>query len=119
MLIILTNLIFPQKNIEFNVASKNQGEYIMSYSIGTPTVNILSFFDTGSSIIWLQYQPCHSYKQTTPIFDPSKSTTYKIQILPCTSNTCDIVEGTFCSSYSDKQSCQYMISYGDGSRSSK
>ncbi|XP_019435243.1 PREDICTED: LOW QUALITY PROTEIN: aspartic proteinase CDR1-like, partial [Lupinus angustifolius] len=92
------------------------GEYLMSYSIGTPPVKILGIVDTGSDIIWLQCQPCHPcYNQTTPIFDPSKSTTYKT--IPCTSNKCKSVRDTSCSSDGNQQSCQYRIGYGDGSRS--
>ncbi|KAF1898334.1 hypothetical protein Lal_00033101 [Lupinus albus] len=82
---------FSTKNIESNVFP-TLGEYLMSYSIGTPPVNILGILDTGSDIVWLQCQPCHPcYKQTTPIFDPSKSTTYKT--LLCTSNTCETIWG--------------------------
>ncbi|XP_019424967.1 PREDICTED: aspartic proteinase CDR1-like [Lupinus angustifolius] len=106
---------FSTKNIESKVLP-NGGEYLMSYSIGTPPVEILGIVDTGSDVVWLQCQPCHPcYKQTTPIFNPSNSTTYKN--IPCTSNTCKSVRSSSCSSDGDQQSCQYRIGYGDGSRS--
>ncbi|CAL0328749.1 unnamed protein product [Lupinus luteus] len=106
---------FTTKNVESNVFP-NGGEYLMSYSIGTPPVKILGILDTGSDITWLQCEPCRPcYKQTTPIFDPSKSTTYKT--LPCTSNTCKTVRDTSCSLDGGHQSYQYKIGYGDGSRS--
>ncbi|KAE9620896.1 hypothetical protein Lal_00019911 [Lupinus albus] len=109
------NKPFSTKNVESKVLPNN-GEYLMTYSIGTPPVKILGIVDTGSDVLWLQCQPCHPcYKQTTPIFDPSKSTTYKT--IPCTSDTCQSVRDTSCSSGGDQNSCQYVIGYGDGSRS--
>ncbi|XP_019451863.1 PREDICTED: aspartic proteinase CDR1-like [Lupinus angustifolius] len=93
----------------------NQGEYLMSYSIGTPPVKTLGIVDTGSNVIWLQCQPCHPcYKQTFPIFNPSKSKTYKF--LPCISNICELTRDTSCSS-DRRKSCQYIIRYGDNSTS--
>ncbi|KAH1217518.1 Aspartic proteinase CDR1 [Glycine max] len=89
------------------------GEYLMSYSVGTPSLQVFGIVDTGSDIIWLQCQPCKKcYKQTTPIFDSSKSQTYKT--LPCPSNTCQSVQGTSCSS---RKNCLYSIDYADGSHS--
>ncbi|KAE9620892.1 putative nepenthesin [Lupinus albus] len=106
---------FSTKNIESDVLA-NRGDYLMSYSIGTPLVKILGIADTGSDIIWLQCKPCVPCSpQTSPIFDPSKSTTYKN--IPCTSNACQTVRDTSCSSQSNQQSCEYRIGYGDGSKS--
>ncbi|KAL2326426.1 hypothetical protein Fmac_025484 [Flemingia macrophylla] len=86
-----------------------QGEYLMIYSVGTPPFQLYGIIDTGSNIVWLQCQPCEQcYNQTTPIFDPSKSKSYKT--LPCTSTTCQSVAGNSCD-----QNCEYSISYGDGS----
>ncbi|CAL0328753.1 unnamed protein product [Lupinus luteus] len=106
---------FSTNNVESKVVP-NGGEYLMSYSIGTPPVEILGIVDTGSDILWLQCEPCNPcYKQTTPIFNPANSTTYKN--IPCTSSTCKSVRSSICSSKGDQQSCQYRIGYGDGSRS--
>ncbi|XP_019465348.1 PREDICTED: aspartic proteinase CDR1-like [Lupinus angustifolius] len=106
---------FSTKNVESNVLP-NEGDYLMSYSIGTPPVKILGIADTGSDILWLQCEPCNPCSpQTTPIFDPSNSTTY--EKIPCTSNACQSVSGTSCSSRGSQQSCQYSIGYGDGSQS--
>ncbi|KAK7278678.1 hypothetical protein RJT34_23713 [Clitoria ternatea] len=92
-----------------------QGEYLMTYSVGTPPFKLFGIVDTGSDIIWMQCQPCETcYKQTTPIFDPSKSNTYKT--LPCSSTTCQTVQSTSCSA-DNKQTCEYAINYGDGSHS--
>ena len=61
-------------------------------------------------VTWLQCQPCQScFKQTTPIFNPSKSKTYKT--ISCTSNTCGSVQGTCAASTG---SCKYDSSYADG-----
>ncbi|XP_027909823.1 aspartic proteinase CDR1-like [Vigna unguiculata] len=90
----------------------NSGEYLMTYSVGTPPFKILGIVDTGSNIVWLQCKPCTDcYEQTSPIFDPRKSRTYKN--LPCTSSACRAAGAS--SSCSEK--CEYTINYGDGSHS--
>ncbi|KAK7283924.1 hypothetical protein RIF29_13673 [Crotalaria pallida] len=102
-------------NVAANVII-DPGEYLMEYSIGTPPFKVLGILDTGSDIIWLQCKPCNPcYNQTTPIFDPSKSSTYKT--IPCTSQKCKSVTDTSCSSDDDKQRCEYITKYVDGSAS--
>ncbi|XVF42748.1 hypothetical protein PTKIN_Ptkin01aG0389000 [Pterospermum kingtungense] len=92
-----------------------RGEYLMSISIGTPSVNIIGFADTGSDLIWTQCKPCsRCFDQDNPLFDPSQSSTYKI--FPCSSNQCEgnIYKGAC----SGDESCQYSFTYGDGSSTS-
>ncbi|QCD85558.1 aspartyl protease family protein [Vigna unguiculata] len=89
------------------------GEYLMRYAVGTPLVKVYGILDTGSDIIWMQCKPCKKcYRQATPLFNPSKSTTYKT--IPCNSPTCHSVFGTSCSSSTITKHCKYDISYLDG-----
>jgi hypothetical protein len=89
------------------------GEYLMSYSDGTPPFRLFGAADTGSDIVWLQCEPCKNcYKQTTPIFNPSKSSSYKN--IPCLSKLCQSMDDISCS---DQNSCQYSTFYGDQSHS--
>ncbi|RDX68097.1 Aspartic proteinase CDR1, partial [Mucuna pruriens] len=98
---------------EANVTA-DQGEYLVSYSVGTPPFQHFGIVDTGSDIFWLQCLPCKTcYKQTTPIFDPSKSKTY--QTLPCSSDTCQSLPPSSCTS--NESICEYSINYRDGSHS--
>nr|KYP40849.1 Aspartic proteinase nepenthesin-1 [Cajanus cajan] len=100
--------------IEATVTPDQEGDYLMSYSVGTPPFQLFGIIDTGSDLVWLQCQPCKScYNQTTPIFNPSKSKTYKT--LPCNSTTCKSA-GASCSNDSRK-TCEYSIIYGDKSLS--
>ncbi|XP_058777062.1 aspartic proteinase CDR1-like [Vicia villosa] len=86
----------------------DNGEYLMSYSVGTPPFRVYGILDTGSNLIWLQCKPCNPcYNQTSPIFDPSKSSSYKN--IPCSSRTCKSMEGTSCSY--DIDACQYKLDY--------
>lgn len=89
----------------------------MSYLVGTPPFKIYGIFDTGSNFIWLQCKPCNiCYNQSSPIFNPSKSSSY--QNISCFSKTCkslDSVESTSCSD--DGDACKYTIEYGYGTRS--
>jgi hypothetical protein len=85
-------------------------EYLMTYSIGNPPFKLYGVADTGSDIVWLQCEPCDPcFNQTSPKFNPSKSSTYKL--IPCSSNLCQSVRDSSC----DGDNCQYSISYGDGS----
>ncbi|KAG6574811.1 Aspartic proteinase CDR1, partial [Cucurbita argyrosperma subsp. sororia] len=90
------------------------GAYAVKISLGTPPFSIVAIADTGSDIIWTQCKPCpNCYQQIDPMFDPSKSSTYKT--VPCSSPTCSFAgRGSSCSS---KSVCEYSISYGDGSHS--
>ncbi|KEH21034.1 putative nepenthesin [Medicago truncatula] len=97
---------------ESNVIPDN-GEYLMTYSIGSPPFKLYGIVDTGSDIVWLQCEPCEQcYNQTTPKFKPSKSSTYKN--IPCSSNLCQSVRDISCNAHNF---CEYTISYGDHSHS--
>ncbi|KAK2407378.1 aspartic proteinase CDR1 [Trifolium repens] len=90
----------------------NHGEFLMEYSVGTPPFKTYGVVDTGSDIVWLQCKPCEQcYNQTAPIFNPSKSSSYKNNI-PCMSKKCKSFDSHSCSK---KKSCLYSITYGDGS----
>ncbi|KAK7343138.1 hypothetical protein VNO80_26101 [Phaseolus coccineus] len=108
------NKSFVSANTPQAPVTSAQGEYLMSYSVGTPPLQVYGFVDTGSEITWLQCQPCQTcFKQTSPIFDPSKSKTYKT--IGCTTDTCRSVLGSSCPSRTSN--CKYTIRYGDGSYS--
>lgn len=91
------------------------GEYLMEIALGTPAVSTMAIADTGSDLIWTQCEPCDEcYRQDDPIFDPSKSSTYKK--VSCATTLCRSLHGTFCSSEtSSSSSCEYSAKYGDGS----
>ncbi|ESW05771.1 hypothetical protein PHAVU_011G208100 [Phaseolus vulgaris] len=109
------NQSFLSSNTVGSTLAADLGNYIMSYSVGTPEFKLFGIVDTGSDIIWLQCLPCKiCYNQTTPIFNPSKSKTYKT--LPCSSTSCKSVTYNTCSSPQGK-SCEYSISYEDGTYS--
>ncbi|XP_004511020.1 aspartic proteinase CDR1-like [Cicer arietinum] len=98
----------PESNI-----IPEKGAYLMTYSVGTPPSRVYGIADTGSEIIWLQCQHClQCFNQTNPMFDPSKSSSYKI--IPCGSNTCRSRRDTYCT---ENEYCQYNIEYGDKSHS--
>lgn len=82
----------PYADVVFDDAT-----YLMKLQIGTPPFKIEAEIDTGSDIIWTQCLPCViCYEQLAPIFDPSKSSTYK-------QRRCDTPD----------HSCPYTIVYGD------
>ncbi|RWR81116.1 aspartic proteinase CDR1 [Cinnamomum micranthum f. kanehirae] len=62
-----------------SIVFPNSGSYLMTLSLGTPLVKFLTIADTVSDLIWTQSSPCEScfFEQDTPLFDPSKSSTYK------------------------------------------
>ncbi|XP_058745657.1 aspartic proteinase CDR1-like [Vicia villosa] len=97
-------------NYPISTVVPDKGEYLMIYSLGTPPTKLYGILDTGSDIVWLQCHPCiQCYNQTTHIFDPSKSLSYKD--LLCSSKECKSVEFSSCSK---NNSCEYSIDYVDG-----
>lgn len=87
-------------------------EYVMKVSIGTPRMETYWVPDTGSSLTWLQCEPCeHCYSQTTPLFDPKKSQTYTRVI--CETDECGKVFNSGC--HDETLECSYDYTYMDGS----
>lgn len=88
------------------------GEFVVPIYLGTPPQKASVIIDTGSDLTWIQSQPCSScYTQVDPIFDPSKSSTYKK--LACSTSLCEKLLDKQCSS---NASCTYAYGYGDGSQ---
>lgn len=85
------------------------GEFLMDLAIGTPSLSFPAILDTGSDLIWTQCKPCKDcFDQPTPMFDPSKSSTYSK--IPCSSNLCEALPTSTCN-----PDCEYLYSYGDSS----
>ncbi|XP_042460077.1 aspartic proteinase CDR1-like [Zingiber officinale] len=86
-------------------------EYLMELRVGTPPFSILAVVGTGSDHIWANCVPCTKcYRQTAPLFDPRKSSSYRT--LPCTSDLCMAFSDKACGSGSP---CEYHYEYQDGS----
>jgi hypothetical protein len=84
------------------------GEFLMKMAIGTPSLSFSAILDTGSDLTWTQCKPCSDcYKQPTPIYDPSQSSTYSK--VPCTSSLCQALPLFSCTS----ANCEYLYTYGD------
>ncbi|GMI98102.1 Atypical Aspartic Protease in Roots 1 [Hibiscus trionum] len=83
------------------------GEFLMYLSIGTPPKSYSAIMDTGSDLIWVQCKPCSQcYQQSTPIFDPKKSSTFTK--MSCNSHLCKAMPQATCG-----DGCEYRYSYGD------
>ncbi|CAH2034731.1 unnamed protein product [Thlaspi arvense] len=90
------------------------GAYFMTVSIGTPPMKVLAIADTGSDLTWIQCKPCQQcYKQDGPIFDKSKSSTYKTE--PCNSKACNELSEDIEGCDRSKNICKYNYPYVDNS----
>ncbi|KAK3008203.1 hypothetical protein RJ639_015373 [Escallonia herrerae] len=92
----------------------NDDAYIfyVNISIGQPPVPQFVVMDTGSNIFWIQCRPCvgtcGSAYSPTPMFDPSKSSSYSPYPCPCAGlGPCDFI----------RNQCLYHIGYGGGTNS--
>ncbi|XP_057832100.2 aspartic proteinase nepenthesin-2 [Cryptomeria japonica] len=100
-------LVDDIKDAQGRVSAGN-GEFLLKVSIGSPALSYSAILDTGSDLTWTQCKPCvECYKQPTPIFDPSKSSTFST--IPCTSSLCQALPSSICS----KSQCEYLYTYGD------
>ncbi|XP_021742119.1 aspartic proteinase CDR1-like [Chenopodium quinoa] len=113
----------------YALKGNNGGQYFMKIALGTPKVEFLAVADTGSDLIWVQCAPCKTcFSQKSPLFDPTKSSTY--HTIPCTSPNCTPPDlTTSCSPYNtsnnnnnnnnkSSKSCFYQSIYGDTRQSS-
>ncbi|QHO06314.1 hypothetical protein HN51_065181 [Arachis hypogaea] len=98
--------------------SIGSGNYYVKIGFGTPPKFSSMIVDTGSSLSWLQCEPCavSCHPQVDPIFDPSTSKSYKT--LPCSSTQCSSLKASTlndpgCST--STKTCVYKASYGDSS----
>ncbi|XP_039141304.1 aspartic proteinase CDR1-like [Dioscorea cayenensis subsp. rotundata] len=83
----------------------------MELEIGTPPVKMVAIADTGSDLVWVQCKPCDQcYNQTDPIFDPSKSSTFKGSV-SCKDDICLAIPTPICLN----NQCNYVYEYADGS----
>ncbi|KAL2331031.1 hypothetical protein Fmac_018612 [Flemingia macrophylla] len=99
------------KTITFPDASMN--EYLMRFFIGTPPVERFALADTGSDLIWVQCTPCKKcFPQNTPLFDPTKSSTYRR--VGCDSQPCTLLPQNQ-HSCGNSGECKYRYEYGDNS----
>ncbi|KAL0311334.1 UNVERIFIED_CONTAM: Aspartic proteinase CDR1 [Sesamum angustifolium] len=88
------------------------GEYLIKIKIGTPPVEILAIADTGSDLTWTQCAPCtQCYRQNAPLFDPTKTTTYRN--VSCTLQQCQSL-GAESSSCGESNGCLYQVVFGCG-----
>ncbi|KAK1297979.1 Aspartic proteinase CDR1 [Acorus calamus] len=91
------------------------GEYFTRFWVGTPPVLVTTVFDTGSSLIWFQCQPCkHCFDQTNPIFDTSASETWSP--VDCGSSTCDLFASK--NTCDGANHCNFRQGFLDGSYTS-
>ncbi|XP_043724711.1 aspartyl protease family protein At5g10770-like isoform X1 [Telopea speciosissima] len=97
--------------------SLGTGNYVVNIGIGSPKQQNTVVFDTGSDLTWIQCQPCvvQCYSQQDPIFNPSSSTTYSN--ISCNSVACSQLQSATGNTQSCRNTCIYLIQYGDGSYS--
>ncbi|KAJ6426282.1 hypothetical protein OIU84_026797 [Salix udensis] len=96
------------------------GNYYVKLGLGSPPKYYAMILDTGSSLSWLQCQPCALYchAQADPLYDPSVSKTYKR--LSCASAECSRLKAATLNDplcETDSNACLYTASYGDSSLS--
>ncbi|KAJ3705940.1 hypothetical protein LUZ61_009645 [Rhynchospora tenuis] len=84
-------------------------EYVLELAIGTPPKPYPFLLDSGSSLIWTQCKPCSKcVEQPSPIFDPSKSSTFSR--LSCSDKLCQALARQ---SNCTRNHCEYYYSYAD------
>ncbi|MCO5556437.1 hypothetical protein L7F22_009986 [Adiantum nelumboides] len=92
------------------VYSSGTGEFLLNLALGTPPQSFNGILDTGSDLVWRQSNPCEEcFKEPDPLFEPSKSSTYKT--LTCNDSYCNALPAPVC----EGSLCGYYYSYGDGS----
>ncbi|RCV21378.1 LOW QUALITY PROTEIN: hypothetical protein SETIT_4G134700v2 [Setaria italica] len=93
-------------------SSYDTRQYVVTVGLGIRPSHKTLLLDTGSDLTWVQCKPCNSsqyYPQRLPLFDPSRSSTYKT--IPCDSQECRAlaagIDGNGCTSNWD---CAFYVS---------
>ncbi|KAL6531990.1 hypothetical protein OROGR_013960 [Orobanche gracilis] len=90
-------------------------DYLMKIFIGSPPREQWVVGDTGSSLTWVQCEPCtHCYKQDAQIFNPKNSSTYVG--LMCYAPVCESFKEDFTSCGEPLNYCRFELSYADKSK---
>lgn len=89
----------------------DNSQFLVKLAVGTPPRDVFAILDTGSDLFWTQCLPCaNCYPQTNPIFDPSRSESFRE--LPCPAALCHLQgSGAVCSGGG---ACGYSYGYGGG-----
>ncbi|BFG15169.1 hypothetical protein CerSpe_014430 [Prunus speciosa] len=103
---LTTTFSSSEHDISSRIVPEN-GEYIVTFSVGTPPTQVHAFMDTGSDAIWVKCS------QSSPVFNPAKSSSYGYYL--CDSLPCEDlgVGRRTCAELLDP--CYYRVIYGDGS----
>ncbi|KAK3206734.1 hypothetical protein Dsin_020780 [Dipteronia sinensis] len=91
-------------------------EYYAKVDIGTPRQSNYVILDTGSDLTWIQCKPyAQCFKQPSPIFDPSKSSSHTT--FPCNSSKCNLLSVSRLPHPPGcvYNKCRYSTGYLDGS----
>ncbi|KAK6790464.1 hypothetical protein RDI58_014264 [Solanum bulbocastanum] len=109
---VVANFATLSSNDVKSTIHAGNGEFLMQISIGSPSESYNAIMDTGSDLIWTQCKPCKEcFDQSTPIFDPSKSSTF--EKISCSNKLCEALPMSSCGD----SNCEYMYTYGDYSSS--
>jgi hypothetical protein len=100
----------------FSGSTLGSGQYLLSFSIGTPPQSFFLVADTGSDLIWVQCAPCKvCYTQTGPLYSPSNSSSFVP--VPCFSKECFLAPAPagFPCDFTYPGACAYEYQYADSS----
>ncbi|XP_065857114.1 aspartyl protease family protein At5g10770-like [Euphorbia lathyris] len=99
--------------------SIGSGNYYVKLGLGSPPKYYAMILDTGSSLSWLQCNPCviYCHNQVGPLFEPSASSSYRS--LSCGTPECSSLKSATLNDPACTASgrCVYTASYGDSSYS--
>ncbi|XP_019070219.2 aspartic proteinase nepenthesin-1-like [Solanum lycopersicum] len=94
-----------------------EGEYVATFTIGSEETKSYLLIDTGSDLVWWQCKPCRPnkcYSQNNPIYDSTKSRTYRQLDCIVEASSCHVESGGYqCSVFGNE--CLYDYKYVDGS----
>ncbi|KAH0649756.1 hypothetical protein KY284_029668 [Solanum tuberosum] len=94
-----------------------EGEYVATFTIGAEETKSFLLIDTGSDLVWWQcktYRPNKCYSQNNPIYDSTKSRTYRQLDCIVETSSCQVASKVYqCTEFGNQ--CLYDYKYADGS----
>ncbi|KAL3825874.1 hypothetical protein ACJIZ3_021903 [Penstemon smallii] len=106
---------FLPTSFDANVGTKGNRGFTAYLEVGEKRVKQYLYMDTGSSLLWINCDP-NSYNAPYPIYDPKKSSSYKIQ--RCINSPFCAGLGAVKTWCGEKYMCNYEQRFIDGNKNS-
>ncbi|KAI3444195.1 hypothetical protein Pfo_000860 [Paulownia fortunei] len=105
-----TSTLFHLTDIESQLTPGEQNGFLAHLQVGSKHIEQLVYMDTGSSLLWINCEPC-GFNVPGPLFHPMESSSYEIEDCD-SSEICDATGAVKIRCDDDYDGCTFNVRYG-------